>query len=386
MSALLNGEPLWQAVVVLPQLGPWHADLVLVGDEPPSGRVVLEVLGQTYQGVVVAAGVFAGRATARVVAGAGRLGTLLPAKTYRNPVAVSELVGDVLAEAGEAFSVLVPTTSLITFLPRWWRVAGTAEAALARIAQHLGWRWRLLPDGGLWLGSAQPAPPAPPLEPDQFLEHRPEERLVLVAAEEASWEPGQLLTLPQGDQVVIADVEHRVEEVESRTVLFYESATPSNPISAIVEKVLARLGWAYLTPQRGKVFTQNADGTLQVAMDNRAYGDALQVPLALPPGYTALVKPGTRVLVQWVGADPTQPVAMVEEGECLALTVAADGTTAGRLALNGTSATVGGASIAVGPSATSVGLGPKPVSFVAAMGDPVLPAAIGTPVNVVVKV
>jgi hypothetical protein len=62
----------------------------------------------------------------------------------------------------------------------------------------------------------------------------------------------------------------------------------------------------------GKVVSQNADGTLELKLDDPDMPGLSKIPIAYGiPGVTAKVKPGARVHVEFADGSPTKPRAVV---------------------------------------------------------------------------
>lgn len=152
MASTVNGLAMLTGRVKLPTRGAWVADVDLDTDQllPTAARgVTILLLGYALVGTVARQGFYAGRLQARLVAGGNRLATPLPAKGYRAAPA-SLVVGDILREAGELLSS--SSASLAAMLRHWPRSAGPAGRALGAILEALGYSWRVLTDGKLWVG------------------------------------------------------------------------------------------------------------------------------------------------------------------------------------------------------------------------------------------
>ena len=136
------------------QAGVWHADVSLVPSaDVPTGAATIDILGTTYQGTVLRADTSRGVPMARVVGGAGGLGTVLAPKAYKG-VDAKLALNELLAAAGEALSSTVTTTALSTYLPFWIRKQARAGEALASLLSAVGIpAWRMLADGTLWVGA-----------------------------------------------------------------------------------------------------------------------------------------------------------------------------------------------------------------------------------------
>lgn len=137
--AALNGTTCSRGRVQIPAWGAWWADADLVDAVELAGAVELTVLDQTLSGTVVSGGVFDGRASYRIVGGAGGWGQTAAAKSYANDAGVraSLVLGDLAATIGETV-VDAPTTQLGTHYARQAGLASQTLNALCPQAWHVG--------------------------------------------------------------------------------------------------------------------------------------------------------------------------------------------------------------------------------------------------------
>lgn len=307
--SLLNSSPILHGVVTLPRQGVWHADLVLEAATAPTGPVVLQVgASLRLRGVVERSGIFAGQVRARVVGGAGLLGTELAPRWYEG--APRELpLRDLVEEAGERLSSTCDPGLLGEVLtPGWTRLRGTAAAALARLLEGTGASWRLLPDGSLWAGP-ETWPVAQGMADLVVLEEdRARGRLVL-ATEAPQLLPGQTL---RGDRV--SDVEITIEPEQLRVEALLERATPGvgdrfkGALLALVEG-LVRRRTDFLGKYPGVVVALVAGGRVEVRMDDRErWPDPTVVELRQGAGEEVTVELGCRVQLEFEGGDPRKPI------------------------------------------------------------------------------
>jgi hypothetical protein len=89
------------------------------------------------------------------------------------------VLGQLLAAAGEVLAPSTSTALLDRLLPRWTRQGGPAGAQIEALARVLGVGWRVLPEGGVWLGE-RPAPLVLPPEAT-LLRRRPLPGVIEVA-------------------------------------------------------------------------------------------------------------------------------------------------------------------------------------------------------------
>lgn len=214
------GFPVVRGRVTVPRVGPWHAEVRLDADAPPSGAVALSWGdgAATWSGYVLPtrSGTYAtgGPSQVRLVGGAGGLGRALDGASYRSTTP-RVVLGQILAAAGERLSGTSPAATLDRSLARWSRSAGTAGAQVDRLALALGVLWRVLPDGSVYVG---PSPGgAVDLGAQGSVTRRvPAERLVTVATD-APW------TLQVGQTVeglVVDQIVHHLDPERIRSDLW----------------------------------------------------------------------------------------------------------------------------------------------------------------------
>lgn len=159
------GRAVVRGRVTVPLIGPWHAEVRLDADAPPSGAVTLSWGNgaASWQGSVLPAraGVYAegGPVQVWLVGGAGGLTRTVPGESFRNATPRA-ILSRILADAGERLSGTSPGAVLDQNLPRWSRAAGPAGAQVGRLCEALGVPWRVLPDGTVYVGPT----PSPALD------------------------------------------------------------------------------------------------------------------------------------------------------------------------------------------------------------------------------
>lgn len=212
----LNGAAVVSGLITLPRIGPWTADLVVAAPTLPDGFVTLTMAGtMTLHGAIYRGGQTRGATTARVVGGAGGLGTLLPPKGYHG-VPLSLPLGEALTAAGERLSPTSDTTVLNTYLGAWSRLAMTAGGAIAALMHALpDAAWRVLPDGSVWVGVERW--PASSLRDYTVTRDDPHHARQEIAATVPNVWPGETL----GGRRV-STVEHRIEARSVRATVYFE--------------------------------------------------------------------------------------------------------------------------------------------------------------------
>lgn len=211
MAALtLAGSPVLAAVIAMPGVGAWVADIEVATDVAPSGRVELTPeTGPAWSGTVIEGGVHAGTWRARVVGGAAGLRRELPATNYRNAT-LQDVLADALREAGETLAAGVDLSSWAVAL--YLRVARAAAWTVADVARACSAPWRVTRAGAVRVGAETWAPVT--LDDVSVTTERPDVRRYELAGSVLGIDPGTSLTLPTEAgpaSVLVESVVHRIE-------------------------------------------------------------------------------------------------------------------------------------------------------------------------------
>lgn len=217
----LNGIPVMQGRVTRPRSGNWVAELQVdaasVAAIADGALVTLKVDQEVMlTGTVLRSGVYAQNVTLRVVGGRNGLAQLVRPRFYR-AVPLSQVLQDVLSDAGEVVSGTSTPEALALVLPFWTMVEQPAGEALTSLAEAAGAAvvWRVQADGTVFLG-ADGFPPSALVEFD-LVEVMPLEGIQVIATEVPDVHPGERFN----DRDVSA-VEHLLTPDSSRVRLFYE--------------------------------------------------------------------------------------------------------------------------------------------------------------------
>lgn len=188
---LNGGAAVLRALFQMPLSGVWSADLDVDTDEGLSGAVTVEVDGTVaFRGTVIDGAVTHGQWRGRIVGGAGGLRRTLPALAYLDATH-ADIIHDALAETGEAQAV--GAGDLSAAVARWQRVEGAAARAVDATADALGYGWRVLADGAVWIG-AETWPDAA-LGDVTLVESDPRERRYTLGGDVLGLRPGTLAQL-----------------------------------------------------------------------------------------------------------------------------------------------------------------------------------------------
>lgn len=294
------------ALVTLPLTGAWTVDLALspVQDDVGAaltGRVRIDLNGLTLSGTVVRSEAIDGIIAARVVGGAGKMGTELPEKFYRGSSTLAKIVGDMLREAGETLAGASSTTLLANALGTWQRARETVGAALSRVLRLFGGSWRMTPAGEVLVVAAESWPVVAPAH-------------TLVAGSDptlgtyrVAWPdttPSDVLPGVTFRGARIRYVIHELTAGSLRTEV--RTQEPRQSLDRL-RVLMAREDW-YTRLWPGVVDRQNADGSVDVVVDGKWGETAVTLRHGLA-GVTVLVAAGQQVLLGYEGADPKRPYA-----------------------------------------------------------------------------
>lgn len=154
MTATVNALYVSALEFAMSRNGAWTAKVEASADEEIESPVTLDLGALSLEGVVVpgCSGFTAGRATARLIGGAGGLDTVLDPFTFgTTPLRLA--LSSAVTGAGERLSATSSDAALAYVLPRWPRMRRTCRAELRMLAALVGASWRVLPDGSVWFGT-----------------------------------------------------------------------------------------------------------------------------------------------------------------------------------------------------------------------------------------
>jgi hypothetical protein len=309
----INGTPVSRARITMFRTGCWIADLVASQPIDPGPVTIAIEQGITLQGTQARAGTWLDTGYIRVLPGAGGMGTIAKARSYRN-VTASVIVKDLLATAGETLAASSSASVLATQFPFYTVQAapvGDCLAALLMDARISTATWRSLVDGTVWIGT-ETWPDSGLLAPGDYQDvgELPQQGVAELGFEALTLVPGVSL---EGRN--IANVEHNMDGEICRTKVWFEDGKNlidrlKAALYAIARSAMPRL--AYAAPRFARVITSAtaADGstTLDVAPEDPAFASLQRVPLFHgQAGELLTLGAGTRVLVEFSAADPSQP-------------------------------------------------------------------------------
>lgn len=139
---------------MLSRIGPWHAELTVDAPKAITGKVEIRIGKKNIlKGTVSRGDMTEGRFHALVLAGGAGMCKVVTPKHYTSPT-IRNVLSDLCANAGEAIADSADKAVLQMQLAHWTTAkmqAGTAIRLLVESAPA-GTSWRMLPDGGLWVG------------------------------------------------------------------------------------------------------------------------------------------------------------------------------------------------------------------------------------------
>lgn len=208
----LADAPVLDARVHMPRVGAWTLAARVEAATAPTGAVTFTGGGLTLSGTVVRARAWRGGVEALVVGGAGGLAKRLDPKDFRNAT-VKVVLQDTLGAAGEALASSSDAGALAASLNAWVRVAGSAGATLAQLAELGAAAWRVLADGTIWFGPES----WPELStPAEIVEAEPARARELVWTERLTLRPGVTFRSRKVERV-----EHLLEPRRVRSLVVY---------------------------------------------------------------------------------------------------------------------------------------------------------------------
>ena len=139
--------------ITLPLTGCWHADLWADMQTVPSGQVVATLSGVDMPAHIQRAEIVQGLLQMRLVGGRGGMAKNATPRHYAQPL-VRHILGDLLADAGEALSTTSTASVLGTGLSYWTSLAVPTGSLLQALTEIVGEsvNWRVLFDGTVWIG------------------------------------------------------------------------------------------------------------------------------------------------------------------------------------------------------------------------------------------
>ena len=354
----IGGQQVISGRLIVPQVGPWHAELDLSADDDaiPEGETSL-VFGDsvTWSGYVRRGGSDHERGKVRIVGGKGGLHTELDARSYRG-VPLSLVLSDLARDAGETLASDLDSDLTGYVFTALARTKASMSQTLPGLIETLGATWRVLADGTVWVGEDA----WETAEIDHVELDRNDARgIIEIAPEQPDLVPGVTFL---GERVICVVYEFDAEKLRAKVW------TDGGGLDSDLAQELGRIIHHFTLPSRyhavypARVHSQDDDGSLQVFPDVDTIPPMVGVPLRVgAPGIEVEVLQGCRVLVSFENGDPRYPIALLSERD--ASKMAAIRVTAQ------TEITVNGPNVRIGNDGGEVNLGDTPANGVARVGD-----------------
>lgn len=296
----LNSLPVIELNLHMPLNGAWSADLQCsVGDPLNIGdQATISLPSQNLVGRVVRSQIYVNRVHVRLAGGTIDWTSPVDGVNY-NKVTVAKVLSDVGVVTDQ------PVSDALSF---WTRTEGTIGQTVQLLATHLGFNWRINPDGTVRLRAEDPQL----ADADSIETYRDESKgMIELAVEKGTIVPGCLVKTDS-----VGDVLY-VLSPQGRLVCRYWTEGRGRVLERYV-RFLTR-DQIYLGTYTAKVVRQAADGTLDLEPeDTRIRGTGLQaVPIRHGlPGCIVKVPTGERVLLAFDGGSPAAPYAALwHEGQ-----------------------------------------------------------------------
>lgn len=301
--------------------GPWVADVTMVDDVELAGAVELVFGPTTLRGTVVPqqAGMFALQTSVRIVGGGAGWGSQLPPKAYHSDAGVKAKVvaEDAAREAGETLGSFVVTPERLGL--DYVRAHGTAAVTLEHASG--GAPWWVDYDGNTNVG---PRPTSQlPSKSYDLLTHNPQTRVAELALDDISaLRVGSVISDERlGASLVVRDFEVSTKDNSKLRATVWCGGLDTEPgrLPGIMRAIVERIAEGSLPGvYRYRVATMLGDGRCELQAVRAAAGLPDIKPVSQwpgVPGVAARCALGAEVLVQFIDADPTQPILTHYAGE-----------------------------------------------------------------------
>ena len=302
--ASINGEFCERVRVCVPQHGAWYADVVMLADPALSGSVTLTIGTRDHVGTVYEFGTRGEQSFARIVAGAGAWGTLLPAKDYHNDAGVKRklLAEDAARGAGETLETITDATTIGThYVRRTGPASRTLEAAFG--AWHVGF------DGVTRIGER---PTSNPAAGSYIVEDAEPENATLTMEDVASVTIGSVLSEGLDTPITVRDMEIEItSDIAVVRVWGGGSASSMDRLGDAMRTLIGRTTEAKIWGKRTYRVSEMDGDRVKLQAINRAAELPDILPVSMFPGVAgvhAALTPGATVAVEFLDGDPARPV------------------------------------------------------------------------------
>ena len=302
--ASIDGEFCERVRVCVPQHGAWYVDVVMLADPALSGSVTLTIGTRDHVGTVYEFGTRGEQTFARIVAGAGAWGTLLPAKDYHNDAGVKRklLAEDAARGAGETLETITDATTIGThYVRRTGPASRTLEAAFG--AWHVGF------DGVTRIGER---PTSNPAAGSYIVEDAEPENATLTMEDVASVTIGSVLSEGLDTPITVRDMEIEItSDIAVVRVWGGGSASSMDRLGDAMRTLIGRTTEAKIWGKRTYRVSEMDGDRVKLQAINRSAELPDILPVSMFPGVAgvhAALTPGATVAVEFLDGDPARPV------------------------------------------------------------------------------
>lgn len=318
----VNGHRVRALKLQVSAIGPWFAEIDLVEqpDAPLAGHVTLTVGDTELHGTIIAqqSGSFAQQTSFRIVGGAGGWGRLLGAKGYHNDAGIKArlIAEDAARECGETLQSFAPV------LERVGLDYARANEAASTVLEYAagGAPWWVDYNGLTYVGTR----PTSDLDSSAYVlqSYDPRDRIAQLAIDDlAALQIGSVVTDERldGPQTVHDfEVTTRDNSPLRASVWFGGLPNEAGRLGGLLRAIIRHATAGELPGcYRYRVVTMNGDGRVDLqAVRKQAGLPDLRSVSQWPgvPGTTPTLALGSECIVQFIDADPSQPMITAYAG------------------------------------------------------------------------
>lgn len=310
-TATIERQAATSVSVHVPAGGAWFADVECEGAPELSGRVTIALGDLELHGTVVPSqdGTHALQRRLRVVAGAGRWASMLPARAYHNDARIRARTPaeDIVREAGEELGDFAPALERIGI--DYVRQAGLASRALEDVIG--GAPWWVDFDGVTHVGARSSS--AAELGSYELLEFDPRTRVAVIVIDDLRRVGiGSILSdrLDVPQTIREYSIEWTSDRAQVRAWLGGGEASRDRVLDALRAIVARFTDGRIYGPRRYRVVGMQVD-RVRLQPVTAAGGLPVIEPISMWPGMAGLhadLAAGAHVLVEFIDGDRTQPI------------------------------------------------------------------------------
>ncbi len=316
--ANVNGEPLVDGIVHVPNVGPWWADVVFEVAPDLSGAVVLNLGGLALSGTIDPThdGTFGDQRRSRIVAGGGGWGSLVPALHYHNDAGVRALAvaQDAARIAGETLGTFEPGADAIGV--DYVRESGPASRVLEDVIGAVAW-W--VGYDGVTVVSQRSTAEADPAD-YQILDFEPAAKVATVAIDDFSKVGvGSILEETLDAPLTVFELEIRISAESSRTTVWGGgTAAGRGRLAGLLADIAKRVALDRLWGKYRFRVVRMSGVRVELQAVAQIAGLPDVIPLSMKPGVAgahAKLAGGSIVIVEFIEGLRTMPIVSAFAGK-----------------------------------------------------------------------